>query len=100
MGGDILQNKKTLLVLKTLETASPEDLQSLQTWMQTGAENPGQKIEAVRNIFDRNDIPRLMAQEKQHYQDEAFQHLDAMQAAAERKILLRKMMEDLLERES
>ena len=100
VGGDILQNKKTLLVLKTFETASEHDANALRQWMQTGAENPEQKVDAVRAIFDRNDIPRLIAVEKKKYQDAAFQHLAAVQSAPGRKSVLQKMIEDLLERES
>ena len=100
VGGDILQNKKTLLVLKTLEMAPKPDVEALLQWMETGAEHPEQKVNAVRAIFDRNDIPRLMAAEKKKFQEEAFGHLEAVQTAPGRKDVLRKMIEDLLERES
>ena len=100
VGGDILQNKKTLLVLKTLEVASEADSKALHEWMQTGSENPEQKVEAVRAIFDRNNIPELIEREKATYQEEAFRHLDAVQATDDRKAVLKKMIGDLLERES
>ncbi|MCA0235064.1 MAG: polyprenyl synthetase family protein [Bacteroidetes bacterium] len=99
VGGDILQNKKTLLVLKTLETAPEADCNELLSWMQTGAEQGDEKVEAVRAIFNRNNIPQLIALEKEKYQDEAFQHLASIQAPDDRKSVLRKMIEDLLERE-
>jgi geranylgeranyl diphosphate synthase type II len=101
VGGDILQNKKTLLVLKTLETAPEADVRALQTWMQTNAsENPDEKVAAVRAIFDRNSVPALVAAEKKRIQMEALQHLDAVKVSAERKEILRKTVEDLLERDS
>jgi geranylgeranyl diphosphate synthase type II len=99
VGGDILQNKKTLLVLKTLETAPQADCEALQDWMQTSAADPIEKVDAVRAIFDRNSIPELVSKEKQRFQQEAFQHLDAVQVPDARKVVLRKMVEDLLERE-
>ena len=99
VGGDILQNKKTLLVLKTLETAPKTDCQELQSWMQTGAERADEKVEAVRAIFNRNNIPQLIALEKEKYQEEAFLHLASVQAPDTRKSMLQKMIEDLLERE-
>jgi geranylgeranyl diphosphate synthase, type II len=100
VGGDILQNKKTLLVLKTLETASAADRAELAKWMQTGAENPAEKVAAVRAIFDRNDIPARISEEKKRFQREAFQHLDALEVPAARKIILRETVENLLERTS
>ncbi|MBK6993936.1 MAG: polyprenyl synthetase family protein [Lewinellaceae bacterium] len=100
VGGDILQNKKTLLVLKTLETAPDSDCRALHNWMQTDAENAAEKVAAVRAIFDRNKIPFLVAQEKLRFQQEAFQHLEAVRVPDSRKLILRGVVADLLERES
>ena len=99
VGGDILQNKKTLLVLKTLETAPEADRKELLSWMQTGTEHGDEKVEAVRAIFNRNNIPQIIALEKEKYQESAFLHLASVQAPDDRKSVLRKMIEDLLERE-
>lgn len=99
VGGDILQNKKTLLVLKTLEVAPEADRAELNRLMQTGSENPDDKIAAVRNLFNRNDIPAHIEAAKQAYQEDAFRHLNAVQVPEERKTVLRGTMEALLERE-
>lgn len=99
VGGDILQNKKTLLVLSTFETASQADCLELTRWMQTGAENAAEKVAAVRDIFDRNNIPARIAAEKQRFQNEAFEHLAAVRVPEDRKVLLRGFFEDLLVRE-
>ena len=99
VGGDILQNKKTFLVLKTLEIGSVTDRQQLDQWLQTGAENPLEKVGAVRALFDRNDIPALVAAEKQRFQDEAFRHLEAVQVPEPRKAALREMVDDLFVRD-
>jgi geranylgeranyl diphosphate synthase type II len=100
VGGDILQNKKTLLVLKTLEVASAADCQELAQWMQTGSENPTEKVAAVRAIFNRNNIPALIEAEKQRFQQAAFEHLAAVQAPAARKQVLEETIGNLLGRES
>ena len=100
VGGDILQNKKTLLVLKTFEVAPEADRRALRRLMQADADNPGEKIDAVRAIFDRNNIPALIAEEQQRFQNEAFGHLTAVAVPEERKAVLRKTVADLLERES
>ncbi len=100
VGGDILQNKKTLLVLKALGAASEADRLELSRRMQTGVDNPGEKVAVVRAIFDRCGIPEMVTAEKQRFQDEAFAHLDAVNVPEERKAVLRKTVEELLERES
>ncbi|MBL7798187.1 MAG: polyprenyl synthetase family protein [Saprospiraceae bacterium] len=99
VGGDILQNKKTWLVLKTLEIASNADRAELGRWMHTGPDEPG-KVEAVRAIFDRNGIPELVLAEKQRFQNEAFAHLQSVQVPETRKAVLKKTVENLLERDN
>ncbi|MCC6461029.1 MAG: polyprenyl synthetase family protein [Saprospiraceae bacterium] len=98
VGGDILQNKKTFLVLKTFETASDGDARELAQWMQTPPETSG-KVEAVRALFDRNGIPEQVAAEKQRFQDAAFEHLNAVDLPAERKSILWQTVEALFVRE-
>ncbi len=100
VGGDILQNKKTLLVLKTLENASELDGRELRKWMKTGSESSDEKISAVRAIFDRNEIPKLVSEDKQRFQQEAFRHLELVQLPEARKEVLKKTVADLLERDS
>ncbi len=97
VGGDILQNKKTFLVLKTLETAPESDRTELARWMQTGADEPG-KVDAVRALFDRNGIPALVAEEQERYRLEAFRQLDAVAVAESQKVILRAAVEELLVR--
>ncbi len=99
VGGDILQNKKTFLVLKTLEIASPADRQELEQWLQTEADNAEEKVAAVRALFDRSGIPALVAAEKQRFQDEAFEHLAAVDVPESRKAALREMVAELFVRD-
>ncbi len=99
VGGDILQNKKTFLALKTLEIAPPGDRQALERWLQTDADNAREKVAAVRSLFDRNGIPALVAAEKQRFQDEAFDHLAAIAVPEPRKAALREMVADLFVRD-
>jgi geranylgeranyl diphosphate synthase type II len=101
VGGDILQNKKTLLVLKAMEVSSDADRRELTRWMHTGPEVPGdEKIAAVRALFDRNGVPQQIAAEKKRYQDAAFQYLDAIETPAARKSVLWKTLEEMLDREN
>jgi geranylgeranyl diphosphate synthase type II len=99
VGGDILQNKKNLLVLKTLEVGSDADRRELNLWMQTNSTNANEKVEAVRAIFERNQVPERIKTEKNNMQNAAFEHLDAVNVSEERKTVLRQTIADLLDRE-
>ena len=58
-----------------------------------------EKIAAVRELFDRNNIPEHIRDAKRGYQEDAFRHLDAVQVPEERKAVIRSFMEALLDRE-
>lgn len=98
VGGDILQNKKTYLVLKALEVAPEADCAELLRRMQTNSDNPEEKVAAVRALFDRNQVPALVEAEKLRFEAAAFTHLDAVSADESRKATLRKMVADLFVR--
>ncbi len=99
VGGDILQNKKTFLVLRALELADEADRTALRQWLRTPADTPG-KVEAVRAIFDRYEISAHATAAKAQLQQEAFKHLDAVKVPRHHQTLLRQTVEQLLERDS
>ncbi|MEO0008386.1 MAG: hypothetical protein RJA20_2582, partial [Bacteroidota bacterium] len=79
---------------------SKHDQEELLAWMNSGQNDADKKIAAVKDIYNRNGIPALIEEEKNHFQQEAFRHLDAVSVPAERKASLRQVVEDLLGRES
>jgi geranylgeranyl diphosphate synthase, type II len=99
VGGDILQNKKTLLVLQALELASVADKKALLAWMGDTNSEPKAKIAAVKAIFERCGVPEHMESAKAHFQQTAFEHLASIQVPEGRKSILKSFLEDLLIRE-
>lgn len=98
VGGDILQNKKTFLVLKALELANEADRATLRQWLRTPADTPG-KVKAVRAIFDRYDVSLHATTAKAQLQQEALKHLDAVKTPLSRQTLLRQTVAQLLDRD-
>jgi geranylgeranyl diphosphate synthase, type II len=101
VGGDIIQNKKTFLYLKSLEMAKEEDKKALLEWYNTATSEAAEakKINAVKEIFLRSGVVELANDLKNTYYETAMQHLDAIEVAAERKRVLRSFAEELLHRE-
>ncbi|MEL6732887.1 MAG: polyprenyl synthetase family protein [Bacteroidota bacterium] len=56
VGGDIIENKKTYLLLKAKELATPEQLAVLNEWIGKDDFDPQEKVEAVLNIFRQTQI--------------------------------------------
>jgi geranylgeranyl diphosphate synthase type II len=99
VGGDIAQNKKTFLVLKSLELADEKTAAILNTLLSTQPENEAQKIKAVTAIFDRLDIRTHANAKKEAYRDLAYQHLKSVQIAETAKQPLYDFAQFLVQRD-
>ncbi|WP_439483348.1 polyprenyl synthetase family protein [Cyclobacterium plantarum] len=56
VGGDILANKKTYLLIKAKELAKGEDKKELEHWLTAKEFDPAEKIIGVKVIYDRLEI--------------------------------------------
>ncbi|MEM9990168.1 MAG: polyprenyl synthetase family protein [Bacteroidota bacterium] len=99
VGGDIIQNKKTYLILKALECADADTRTELLQYITTTPTDEVAKIKAVKRILEQLDIPKCIKELKQAYQDTAFQHLNAIEVADKRKQALIDIANALLIRE-
>ncbi|WP_457617332.1 polyprenyl synthetase family protein [Lutibacter sp.] len=97
IGGDILENKKTFLYLKTLEVANANDKNELISLYHLKDLNE-QKIEAVTKLFTKNNIPAITKNEIAHYTEKAFDSLKKLSVSKEKKELLKTFGLDLMKR--
>lgn len=96
VGGDILANKKTFLLIHALETASAAQKKELEVLLQT---NPADKVERVVSIFRDCRVDEWAMQLKQKFQDEAMQHLEDVAVLSARKAPLKQLAAYLMERD-
>ncbi|MBS1530133.1 MAG: polyprenyl synthetase family protein [Bacteroidetes bacterium] len=100
VGGDILSNKKTFLLLKAQELADEYQSAQLNHWFSGHAFDPEEKISAVTGIYDQLNI-RHQAWEAMHgYADKAFAALDAISLPDSSKQYLRGFADRLMVREN
>lgn len=85
VGGDIIENKKTYLYLKTLETATQEDKKTLEELYSKKIENNLIKIETVKKLFIKNNITNLIKDQINTYTNLAFDVLKEMNISEEKK---------------
>jgi geranylgeranyl diphosphate synthase type II len=85
IGGDIIENKKTFLYLKALESAKKKHKKKLEFYYNQNLEENSLKIAEVKRIFEINDIPFLVKQEIETYTNKAFDTLDGMQISEANK---------------
>ena len=100
IGGDILCNKKTYMLIRAFERAEGEQLHRLNTWVDATSYDPQEKIQAVTALYDALDIKSLCEQKIAHYSRQAALCLERVDVSAERKEELKKLMDQLMYRQS
>jgi geranylgeranyl diphosphate synthase, type II len=98
-GGDIIANKKTFMLVKAFETASPGQLQILQELFSTRNIDPDTKVREVIGIYDQLKIKDLTENLAHEIINKALSQLDMVSVKKERKEEIRFMAVSLIGRE-
>ena len=99
IGGDILCNKKTYLLIHALELAQGQDAEDLKNWlMPTEIEDGEAKIHAVRSIFNRAGVKEICEEKMNFYFKKAMKQLDLVAVTQDKKHELRTLSEKLMYR--
>lgn len=88
IGGDILCNKKTYMLIKALEGADAEQRQELESWINSSDCNPDEKIAAVTSLYNRIGVRAICQNLIDEYFEAARQLLDELNVPSEKKELL------------
>lgn len=96
VGGDILANKKTFLLIHAMETATVGDKKLLDQLLK---ERPGDKVSQVLGIYKRTGVDEWARALKDRYLKEALEHLDDVAVLSKRKQPLKHLAEAIIERE-
>lgn len=99
VGGDIISNKKTYLLIKALELAQGDTLRTLNEWLSADEFDPAEKVDAVKNIYDQLNIREQAEAEMNQYAEKAMQSFEKINLPDERKVILKEFADALLVRE-
>ena len=97
VGGDIIENKKTILYHKAMELGTSKEKESLTEWLNFETDNK-EKISAVKSIFQSTGASIASQQLVSDYTTQAFQKLDEIQISVEGKNTLKAFGKNLMER--
>lgn len=78
LGGDIIANKKTFLLIKALEKARGNDKKDLERWLRAKRFNKKNKVKVVSALFDSLGIKALTEQKIQETFEKGFACLDRL----------------------
>lgn len=99
VGGDIISNKKTFLLLTALQLAKDQNLAALNKWMANNI-NQIEKVNAITALYDELNIRELAEQEMTRYAEIAFNSLNKITVAEHKKQALLELAEQILQRVS
>ena len=99
IGGDILCNKKTYLLIKAYEHADKAQMAELDGWLNATSYAPEEKIAAVTRLYNKIGVKEMCERKMSVHNQLALVNLSAVSLPEERKKHLVKLVEDLLRRE-
>lgn len=99
VGGDVISNKKTFMLIKALELAKDNDAIELNNWLNAVTFNANEKVAAIKNIFDQLSIPQLLNDAVASYASLAWKEFEQIEAAEDKKKIMSDFMKGLLARE-
>ena len=95
IGGDIIEKKKTFLYLKALQLLDEENKQDL---IKVYNSNDKEKISKTIDLYNKCNIKNEVAVEIKKYTDSAFEILDSLELAKEKKEFLHNFGNSLMQR--
>jgi geranylgeranyl diphosphate synthase type II len=98
MGGDIISNKKTFMLVKALEIASIEQARQIHELFSLKDIDPDTKVKKVVNIYDQLDIKNISESLANDYINSAFGLIEKLDAPKERKMELSGITNSLIGR--
>ena len=98
LGGDILCNKKTYMLINALQRADAEQRKELEYWITCSEYIPSEKVNTVTALYDAIGIKELCNKKIEDYFQRGMSCLDRLQVPEGRKAVLRSFVEALMHR--
>ncbi len=98
IGGDIVANKKTFLLLNALQLASGDLQNDLQKWINAESFDQTEKIKAVTAIYNKLEVDELARKKMNYYFEKGMEALNQVNGRESMKEELRQFAIKLIER--
>ena len=99
IGGDIVCNKKTYMLINAYHLANEEQRKELDSWISAKDFDADEKIAAVTKLYNEIGIDRLAEEKMNFYFEESKKYLLAVDVPEERKRELIAYVNEMMERE-
>ena len=99
IGGDILCNKKTFMLINALNRADGNQRKELSGWLEADNYQPQEKIDAVTELYNQLGIRGICENKMREYYARAMESLEAVNVTEEKKKELKNLTKLLMYRE-
>ena len=99
IGGDIVSNKKTYMLINAFARANEEQRAQLEYWVNHPSPDPQEKITVVTELYNEIGIHQMAIDKIKYYFQQSRQYLDQVQLPAERKAELQAYTREMMKRE-
>ncbi len=99
IGGDIMCNKKTYLLINAMQLAEGEIKEKLSGLLQSKTIEPHQKIQSVTSVFNTLGVKEICEEKMSYFYNKAIANLDKVSVSDTKKQELRKLAVKLMYRE-
>lgn len=98
IGGDIMSNKKTYMLINAFNLANDKQREGLTHWITAENPDPKEKIAAVTKLYNEIGIDKLAEKKINFYFEESRKYLKAVKVDEERKSVLEAYTQKMMHR--
>ncbi len=98
VGGDIISNKKTLLLIELIDSVHKDDQLLLEKAMNN--QNDNDKITVVLSLYNKYKIKEFAEEKKEIYLNLAYEHLSKVEIEESKKVIIIHTAQELMNRAS
>ena len=98
IGGDILCNKKTYLLIHALKLAKGADFEDLTKYLKKSYQQPEEKIKQVTEMYNKLGVKKICEDKMSFFYEKAIANLEKVGVDTNKKQALRKLAEKLMSR--
>jgi geranylgeranyl diphosphate synthase type II len=99
VGGDIVANKKTYLLIKAWQLATPQQRKTLHHWLTAKSPDKKEKVREVKKIFDALDLEKITQRKSQSYFQKGLTQLNHLHIPDLQRESLRSYIRELIHRQ-
>ena len=100
IGGDILSNKKTFMLINALTRSNTAQCRQLLDWLTASDYVEEEKIAAVTQLYNEIGVDKMAEEKINFYYEEGMKYLDKVQVSEERKEELIRYTQNMMKRNS